>query len=71
MAQQTAVEWLIKKIAEDYPEIPRAYREEYQKAKAMEKEMIIKSNRDGIDMVVNKENFITGEQYYNETYKNK
>jgi hypothetical protein len=66
--KETAVEWLIKKIAEDYPEIPRAYREEYQKAKAMEKEMIIKSNRDGIDMVVNKENFITGEQYYNETY---
>lgn len=67
--KETAVEWLINKIAEDYPEIPRAYREEYQKAKAMEKEMIIKSNRDGIDMVVNKENFITGEQYYSETYK--
>jgi hypothetical protein len=40
--QQTAVEWLINKIAEDYPEIPRAYREEYQKAKAMEKEQIKK-----------------------------
>jgi hypothetical protein len=39
-----------------------------EQAKAMEKEQIIKSNRDGIDMVVNKENFITGEQYYNETY---
>jgi hypothetical protein len=34
-----------------------------------EKEQIIKSNRDGVDMVVDKENFLTGEQYYNETYK--
>jgi hypothetical protein len=40
MAQQTAVEWLIDKIAEDYPEIPRAYREECQKAKEMEKDQI-------------------------------
>jgi hypothetical protein len=34
-----------------------------------EKEQIIKSNRDGVDMVVNNENFLTGEQYYNEAYK--
>jgi hypothetical protein len=34
-----------------------------------EKEQIINANRDGVDMVVNKENFITGEKYYNETYK--
>jgi hypothetical protein len=34
-----------------------------------EKEQIINANRDGVDMVVNKENFITGEKYYNKTYK--
>ena len=33
-----------------------------------EKEQIINANRSGIDMLVNKEKFITGEDYYNETY---
>ena len=37
-------------------------------AKEMEKQQIIKSNRDGVDMVVNNDKFITGEQYYNEKY---
>ena len=71
--KQTAVEWLVKMLyspvckgfIEGRTQIPYHIIEQ---AKAMEKEMIIKSNRDGIDMVVNKENFITGEQYYNETY---
>ena len=40
-----------------------------------EKEQIIKSNRDGVDMAISCQkndvtsNFVTGEQYYNETYK--
>lgn len=38
--KQTAVEWLVDKIAEDYPEIPKSYREECQKAKEMEKQRI-------------------------------
>jgi hypothetical protein len=42
-----------------------------QQAKEMEKEQIINANRDGVDMVVDNKNFITGEQYYNETYENK
>ncbi len=33
-----------------------------------EKEQIINANRDGVDMVVDKKDFISGEQYYNETY---
>jgi hypothetical protein len=68
--KQTAVEWLINEIknfdsgrSEYYSKVAI-----YNHAIRMEKEKIIKSNRDGIDMVVNKENFITGEQYYNETY---
>ena len=40
--KQTAVEWFIKKIAEDYPEIPKAYREECNKAKEMEKDTTTK-----------------------------
>lgn len=39
------------------------------KAEAMHKEEIIKSNRDGVDMVIDKKRFVTGEQYYNETFK--
>jgi hypothetical protein len=67
MAQQTAIEWLIEKIAEDYPEIPRAYREEYQKAKAMEKEQMHKcaSFWRGKENEIEKPMF---DLYYNETY---
>jgi hypothetical protein len=36
----------------------------------MEKEQIINANRDGVDMVVDKKDFISGEQYYNEIYGN-
>jgi hypothetical protein len=43
-------------------------RELYELLKA-EKEQIINANRDGVDMVEINKNFITGEQYYNETYK--
>jgi hypothetical protein len=78
MAQQTAVEWLIEKIAEDYPEIPRAYREEYQKAKAMEKEQVIKNmiellqwmNKVASETPMRLETDLDDivEQYYNETY---
>lgn len=35
----------------------------------MEKQMIIKANRDGVDMAVDKKPFIMGEQYYKETFK--
>ena len=62
----TAVEWLeceLKKI----PFINVI--EVFNQAKAIEKEQIINSNRDGADMVMLKKNFVTGEAYYNETYK--
>jgi hypothetical protein len=36
----------------------------------VEKEQIINANRDGVDMVVDKKDFISGEQYYNETFNN-
>ncbi len=40
----------------------------WKQAKEMEKEQIINANRDGVDMVVDKKDFILGEQYYNETF---
>jgi hypothetical protein len=39
------------------------------KAEEIHKQEIIKSNRDGVDMVIDKKRFVTGEQYYNETFK--
>jgi hypothetical protein len=36
-----------------------------------EKEVIINANRDGVDMVIDKKKFISGEQYYNETFNTK
>jgi hypothetical protein len=66
MKQQTAVEYLIEQL------FPKALSEEQyyhiEKAKEMEKEQIVNSwdlSRRDIDYPAN------GEQYYNETYKNK
>jgi hypothetical protein len=65
MKKQTAVEYL-EKICYD-----RGYSlmsDYFNQAKEMEKEQIINAFEDG-----NEQGFIckTGEQYYNETYKNK
>jgi len=65
--KQTAVDWLIKKIAEDYPEIPKAYREECNKAKEMEKEQIKDSYEEGYSDGY-PDNGKSGEQYYKDTY---
>ncbi len=72
---QTAVEWFEKnsskyisyhydKAYEEHEEVAKIF----EQAKAMEKEQIINANRDGVDMVVDKKDFISGEQYYNETF---
>ena len=66
--KQTAVDWIVSKLSITFQTM---YSEEIEQAKEIEKEQIINANRDGVDMVVNKENFITGEQYYNETYGDK
>ena len=67
--QQTAVEWLIEQL---YPalKLNSKWIDEFVGyALEMEKQQIIKSNRDGVDMCVDKKPFITGEQYYSEKYK--
>jgi hypothetical protein len=70
--KQTAVEWFWNKIALKLSvEQLNEFLPELEKAKEMEKEQIIKANRDGIDMVVDKKYFISGEQYYNETFNTK
>jgi len=68
--KHTAVQWL------EIVLIPDPISEEefehnincWKQAKKMEKEQIINANRDGVDMVVDKKDFISGEQYYNENF---
>lgn len=64
---QTSIEWLQQK----YDNCPESFLtdEDFEKAKEMHKQEIIKSNRDGVDMVIDKKRFVSGEQYYNETFK--
>ena len=73
--KQTAVEWFEKNISKYISyHYDKAYEENdevtkiFEQAKKMEKEQIIDANRDGVDMVVDKKDFISGEQYYNETF---
>jgi hypothetical protein len=67
MEKQTAVEYLFEQLW-DTPKDKLTWYSILKKAKEMEKEQIINANRDGVDMVVDKKDFISGEQYYNETF---
>jgi hypothetical protein len=62
---QTAVEWLEFR----YKNNINLMDYDFEQAKEMEKQHIIQSNRDGVDMVVDGKPFITGEQYYNEMFE--
>jgi predicted Mrr-cat superfamily restriction endonuclease len=77
MAQQTAVEWLVKELKNDSYQIifgkTFASIETIEQAKAMEKEQIMQSYSDGVfDGAIRDEFYedtkASGEQYYNETY---
>ena len=68
MSKQTAVQWLEQEFIalQNYSVNELGL---FAKAKEMEKQQIIQSNRDGTDMViVDGTPFITGEQYYNKTF---
>jgi hypothetical protein len=45
--KQTAVEWLVEQINQDYPEMTWAYKDECNQALAMERDQIIEAYRDG------------------------
>jgi hypothetical protein len=71
--KQTAVEWLIEQINQDYPEMTWAYKDECEQAKAMEKEQMDKVSEDWFvegcsHMKDNKRIYQSFEQYYKETY---
>jgi hypothetical protein len=72
--QQSAVDWQFDQLSSEnllgvftYDQMTRVM-EILEQAKEMEKEQIINANRDGVDMVVDKKDFISGEQYYNKTF---
>jgi len=71
--KQTSVEWLEEALVDTiltHEQIMQTIGL-FEQAKEMEKEQIINANRDGVDMVVDKKDFISGEQYYNETFNTK
>jgi hypothetical protein len=71
MKNQTVVEWLLNEIDMQFPHINIRWKQVMiEKALEMEKQQIMKSNRDGVDMVLEGKPFLTAEQYYSETYKN-
>ncbi len=59
--KQTAVEWLFDRLQSE----PFLTHEDFNKAKAMEKEQIIEAHNNGKYILPPNEN---GEQYYNGTY---
>jgi hypothetical protein len=77
--KQTAVEWYEKEINSLFEKYEAKQISQvvflimkhniFYQSKEMEREQIINANRDGVDMLVDNKNFITGEQYYNETYE--
>jgi hypothetical protein len=75
MSKQTTVEWLVEQFEESYSYINEIFKETIEQAKAMEKEQIIDSYRDGrSDQQSDRPSKFynrMAEQYYNETFKNK
>ncbi len=66
---KTSIEWFIEHLLGNgllrlTKEDHSLYSELRDKAKEIHKQEIIKSNRDGVDMVIDKKRFVTGEQYY-------
>ena len=69
MAQETAVEWLIKNIPQRFA---NAFMNEcidvIEQAKQMEKEQIMNARLSTFDLL-RRDDVLKAEQYYNETYK--
>ena len=62
MAQQTAVEWLVKELKLE------GYDYTVEQAKQMETEQIVEAYRVGVEEDVYNNPLKTGQEYYNETY---
>ena len=70
MSKQTAVEWLEQKIEKLLPDFIGVWQEEFQQAKAMEREQIEDAYDAGLfDGTMDDVKDRIYKQYYNETYK--
>ena len=74
--KQTAVEWLIETHFGSIENCTPDFRNKIKQAKEMEKQQIIDAYQNGsidgqIYALTRKVNIENGEQYYNETFKNK
>jgi hypothetical protein len=68
--KQTAVDWLIEKFSNYDLDMIALFKNEIQQAKELEKQDIEDAYRVGkVEASMFKEKHITGEQYYNETYR--
>ena len=65
--KQTAVEWLIEKLESHIMWTDKA-RGAFEQAKEMEKEQILRAHSNGWNNGI-QGNFITTQEYYNETFK--
>ena len=63
MAQQTAVEWLVKELKLE------GYDYTVEQAKQMEMEQIAETYRVGVEEDIYNNPLRTGKEYYNDTYK--
>jgi hypothetical protein len=62
--KETAVEWLVDELILEGFNVPKVF---YDKAKAMEKEQIIKAYN--TSFLLRDKPYSTAEKYYNETFK--
>lgn len=70
MSKQTAVEWLIDKLPSLFVDDSGHYKKLFEQARQREKEQIITAYRVGkVEATLTAEKLTTGNQYYNETYK--
>lgn len=72
-ALQQFIDWGNQMIG-DYSANKLSFYEAIDKAEELlevEKQQIMKANRDGVDMVIDQKPFVLGEAYYNKTYGRK
>jgi hypothetical protein len=67
--KQSSIDWVVEKLENLIPQGNQiAIGVIFEQAKAMHQKEIITANRDGVDMIVDKKPYITGVQYYKETF---
>ena len=72
MVKHTSIDWLVQNYSysyKDYIQI-NITQKQLQEVKEMNKLEIINANRDGANMASENKPFISGKQYFEQTFKN-